>query len=209
MLKIIDVDNIDWKKVNNMLPVIIQHSISNEVLMHGFMDKSAFKETQKKNYVTFYSRTKKRLWTKGETSGNYLKVVNMFLDCDKDVLLILVISEGNTCHLNYSNCFKSVQSNLTFFYHFEKLLESKKVNFSNASYTSRLHSMGINRISQKVGEEAIETVIAAIKKDRKELIEEASDLMYHFLVLLHHCDLDFSSIITNLKERKNYNDCLD
>ncbi|XBC37760.1 MAG: bifunctional phosphoribosyl-AMP cyclohydrolase/phosphoribosyl-ATP diphosphatase HisIE [Buchnera aphidicola (Meitanaphis microgallis)] len=204
MLEKINVHDINWKKVDNMVPVIIQHNVSGEVLMHGMMNQEAFLVTQKKNYVTFYSRTKQRLWTKGETSGNYLKVVSVTLDCDKDVLLFLVIPKGNTCHLDNISCFKSVYSNSTFFYYLENFLKSRKVHFSKNSYTSRLHSTGINRISQKVAEEAIETAIAAVTKNKNEFVNEATDLVYHLLVLLHHYDLDFNTVVVNLKKRRNF-----
>ncbi|XBC40847.1 MAG: bifunctional phosphoribosyl-AMP cyclohydrolase/phosphoribosyl-ATP diphosphatase HisIE [Buchnera aphidicola (Nurudea yanoniella)] len=204
MLKNIDLYDINWKKVHGMVPVIVQHNISGEVLMHGIMNQEAFLTTKKNFYVTFYSRTKQRLWTKGEKSGNYLQVKHIILDCDQDALLILAYPKGNTCHLNNTSCFKSPIPDLTFFYTLENVLKNKRLNFSNDSYTSRLHNMGINRISQKVAEEAAETVIAAITKNKIDLVNEATDLIYHLLVLLHHCNLDFRSIIINLKKRRNY-----
>ncbi|QCI23138.1 bifunctional phosphoribosyl-AMP cyclohydrolase/phosphoribosyl-ATP diphosphatase HisIE [Buchnera aphidicola] len=205
MLKKINVSDIDWNKVGNMVPTIIQHSISGEVLMYGVMNQEAVLITQKEHYVTFYSRTKKRLWKKGEISGNYLRVVNMILDCDKDTLLILVLPQGNTCHLNHTSCFKSFTSDLTFFYHLENILKLKQKHISKHSYTSRLHVMGINKIAQKVAEEAAETVISAITQNKLELIDEVTDLIYHVLVLLHHCDLDFCMIVENLRKRRNNN----
>ncbi|XBC43407.1 MAG: bifunctional phosphoribosyl-AMP cyclohydrolase/phosphoribosyl-ATP diphosphatase HisIE [Buchnera aphidicola (Meitanaphis flavogallis)] len=204
MLKTINVCDINWKKVNNMVPVIVQHNVSGEVLMHGFMNQQAFLATQNENYVIFYSRTKKRLWKKGEISKNYLRVVNMILDCDQDTLLILAIPKGNTCHLNNVSCFKSSVSDLTFFYYLENFLKSKKLYSSKDSYTSSLHNIGVNRISQKVAEEAMETVIAAVTKNKVEFVNEATDLIYHLLVLLHHYDLDFSTIIANLRKRRNH-----
>lgn len=204
MLKEINVGDINWEKVHGMLPVIIQNNASCEVLMHGVMNQEAFLATKKSSYVTFFSRTKQRLWTKGEKSGNYLKVKHMILDCDQDALLILVNPKGNTCHLNNTSCFKlSILPNFIFFYSLENILKHKHLNFSKNSYTSSLHNMGINRVSQKVAEEAIETVISAITKNRIELVNEATDLIYHLLILLHHCNLDFFSIITNLKKRRN------
>ncbi|XBC38279.1 MAG: bifunctional phosphoribosyl-AMP cyclohydrolase/phosphoribosyl-ATP diphosphatase HisIE [Buchnera aphidicola (Floraphis meitanensis)] len=201
MLNKINVRDINWKKVNDMLPVIVQHNAYGVVLMHGMMNQQAFLTTCEKKYVTFYSRTKKRLWTKGEMSGNYLQVIDMVLDCDKDSLLILAIPQGNTCHLDNVSCFNSVYSDLTFFYNLENLLKSKKIHCSKNSYTSKLHSMGVNRISQKVAEEAVEAVIAAVTNNKVEFINEVTDLIYHLLVLLHHHDLDFNTIVTNLKKR--------
>ncbi|XBC39832.1 MAG: bifunctional phosphoribosyl-AMP cyclohydrolase/phosphoribosyl-ATP diphosphatase HisIE [Buchnera aphidicola (Chaetogeoica yunlongensis)] len=201
MLETIYEINVNWKKVNNMIPVIIQHNISGKVLMHGYMNPEALKKTQSDKIVTFFSRTKNRLWTKGEISKNYLYVVSMTLDCDQDSLLILVNPVGNVCHLNCPSCFKSLSTTLSFFYDLESNLKLKKEKFSDDSYTSSLHSSGINRIAQKVSEEAVETSIAAVSKNKDQLINESSDLIYHLLVLLHSYNLDFCDIIKNLKIR--------
>lgn len=201
MLKKIDLMDVDWKKVNNIVPVIIQHNLSGKVLMHGYMNQEALEKTQCEKLVTFYSRSKRRLWTKGEVSKNYLYVMGVTLDCDQDVLLILVNPVGNTCHLNRVSCFGMLSTNLSFFYDLENSLKFKKNSFSSNSYTSSLHSSGINRIAQKVAEEAIETAISAVSKNKIDLINEVSDLIYHLLVLLHSYNLNFNDIINNLKKR--------
>lgn len=192
---------IDWKKVNDRIPAIIQHYLSGEVLMHGYMNKKSLMQTQHENVVTFYSRTKQRLWTKGEISKNYLNVISYHLDCDNDTLLILVNPTRHVCHLNKMSCFENTNLNLVFLYQLEKLLKSKKNSGDNNSYTFKLHKSGTNRIAQKVAEEAIEVAIAAVTNNEIDFINEVSDLVYHLLVLLHQNNLDFNTIITNLRLR--------
>ncbi|CAL4319142.1 bifunctional phosphoribosyl-AMP cyclohydrolase/phosphoribosyl-ATP diphosphatase HisIE [Buchnera aphidicola] len=196
---------INWKKVNNLVPAIIQNQSSGTILMHGYMNKEALLKTQKTKLVTFYSRTKKRLWTKGETSENYLKVKKIFLDCDADAILILVSAFKNTCHLEKESCFDNKNTIFSFLYTLEKILENKKKYNLDDSYTNKLYKKGICRIAQKVGEEAIEVVIAAISKNKKELINESSDLIYHLLVLLKKSDLNLDVIIKNLIYRSKKN----
>lgn len=197
--------HINWKKVNGLIPCIIQDIFSSEILMHGYMNIEAFNLTKKNKIVTFYSRTKKRLWTKGETSGNFLKVIDLILDCDQDSILILVNPIGKTCHLENISCFDGNKTHYTNFFYLEKIIKRKKNIFLEQSYTSNLHKLGINRISQKVGEEAIETVIAAINKNKENIINESSDLIYHLLVLLHNQDINFNDIINNLNIRRKKN----
>lgn len=197
--------NINWKKVHGLIPCIVQDFLSAEILMHGYMDKDALNMTLENSVVTFYSRTKKRLWTKGETSGNFLKVVDIMLDCDQDSILVLVKPVGQTCHLNNISCFSGVKTCYTDFFYLEKKLKNKKNINLQESYTTKLHKQGISRIAQKVGEEAVETVIAAINKNKIDIINESSDLIYHLLVLLHNQNLSFKNIINNLKTRSNKN----
>ncbi|QCI21426.1 bifunctional phosphoribosyl-AMP cyclohydrolase/phosphoribosyl-ATP diphosphatase HisIE [Buchnera aphidicola (Hyadaphis tataricae)] len=192
--------NLNWIKTNGMLPVIIQDYISHKVLMHGYMNETALLKTQKDGVVTFYSRTKKRLWTKGETSGNYLKVIEITTDCDYDTLLILTTSKNLTCHLGNESCFSLKNNNTNFLFELEKIIENNKTCAKN-SYTSYLYQSGTSRIAQKVGEEAVETILAAMKKDKNELINESSDLIYHLIVLLHDQHLNFNMILDNLKSR--------
>lgn len=201
MLKKYNLSKINWIKTNGMIPAIIQNYYSNEVLMHGYMNQEALLKTQKENLVTFYSRTKKCLWTKGHTSGNYLKVMEISTDCDYDTLLILVSSIGETCHLKNKSCFSVRKYDIDFLFNLEELIEHKKNNYINNSYTSYLYQSGIYRIAQKVGEEAIETILSAMKKDKNELINESSDLIYHLIVLLHNQDLNLTTVIENLKKR--------
>lgn len=198
--------NIDWNKnTNGLIPAIIQHSISGEVLMMGYMNKESMAITKKTGYVTFFSRNKNRIWTKGETSGNTLKLITWYLDCDYDTLLIFVIPKGPTCHKNNSSCFHSNISEFTFLYKLEKIISTRKHIQSSptSSYTSYLYKNGINRIAQKVGEEGLETAIAAVTCNTKELIHEISDLIYHVFVLLQYKSLNFSQIIQELKKRNN------
>ncbi|CAL4042174.1 Histidine biosynthesis bifunctional protein HisIE [Buchnera aphidicola (Takecallis arundicolens)] len=194
--------SINWKKVNGLIPCIIQNIFSSEILMHGYMNQDALNITQRNKIVTFYSRTKKRLWTKGEISGNFLKVIDITLDCDQDSILILVNPIGKTCHLKNSSCFNGKNTSYTDFFYLEKIIKKKKFFNISESYTTQLHHQGINRIAQKVGEEAVETVIAAINNNREDLINESSDLIYHLLVLLHNRNLHFINIIHNLNLRK-------
>ncbi|QCI25882.1 bifunctional phosphoribosyl-AMP cyclohydrolase/phosphoribosyl-ATP diphosphatase HisIE [Buchnera aphidicola] len=193
--------NINWKKVHGLIPCIIQNFLSSEILMHGYMNQNALHLTLKNKLVTFYSRTKKKLWTKGETSGNFLKVIDMILDCDQDSILILVDAVGPTCHLKNISCFHGIKTDYTNFFYLEKIIQSRINTSIQTSYTAKLHNEGINRIAQKVGEEAIEIVIAAINNNELDIINEASDLIYHLLVLLHQRNLNFKNIINNLKVR--------
>jgi len=192
---------LDWDKTQGMMPVIVQHSVSGEVLMHGYMNKEALAKTLQEGNVTFFSRTKNRLWTKGETSGNFLKTVSITPDCDNDTLLVLANPIGPTCHLGTSSCFSPAAPDWTFLYQLEQLLASRKNGDPESSYTAKLYASGTKRIAQKVGEEGVETALAATVNDRHELTNEASDLIYHLLVLLQDQDLDFSTIIANLRSR--------
>jgi len=192
---------LDWDKTEGMMPVIVQHNVSGEVLMHGYMNPAALEKTLAEGNVTFFSRTKNRLWTKGETSGNFLQVVSITPDCDNDTLLILAKPIGPTCHLGTSSCFSPAAPEWTFLYQLEQLLASRKTADPESSYTARLYASGTKRIAQKVGEEGVETALAATVNDRHELTNEASDLVYHLMVLLQDQDLDFSTVINNLRAR--------
>ncbi|MBA5600265.1 bifunctional phosphoribosyl-AMP cyclohydrolase/phosphoribosyl-ATP diphosphatase HisIE [Pectobacterium aroidearum] len=196
-------DQLDWEKTDGMLPVVVQHAVSGEVLMLGYMNQDALQATEKSGKVTFFSRTKQRLWTKGESSGHFLNVVSITPDCDNDTLLILVNPIGPTCHLGTSSCFSPAASDWTFLYQLEQLLAERKHADPDSSYTARLYASGTKRIAQKVGEEGLETALAATVHDREELTNEAADLMYHLLVLLQDQDLDLATIINRLKERHN------
>ena len=199
--------NINWQKVNNLLPVIIQHFQTGEVLMLGYMNEEALAKTLAEKRVTFFSRTKNRLWTKGETSGNFLNVVTMSLDCDNDTLLILAAPIGATCHTGEESCFHQFENpeqavkNWTWFAKLERELASKKNADPTTSYTATLHAKGTKKIAQKVGEEGIETAIAAVAQDKAEVLSEAADLVYHLTVLLHNQDLNWQDVIGKLQER--------
>lgn len=192
---------LDWVKTDGMMPAIVQHAVSGEVLMHGYMNEQALANTLESGKVTFWSRTKQRLWTKGESSGHFLNVVSITPDCDNDTLLVLVNPVGPTCHLGTSSCFSPAAPDWTFLYQLEQLLAERKHADPKSSYTASLYASGTKRIAQKVGEEGVETALAATVNDRFELTNEASDLIYHLLVLLQDQDLNLSTIINNLRER--------
>ncbi|SUB99717.1 MULTISPECIES: bifunctional phosphoribosyl-AMP cyclohydrolase/phosphoribosyl-ATP diphosphatase HisIE [Proteus] len=192
---------LDWEKVDNLMPVIIQNAISGDVLMLGYMNKEALDVSLKSGNVTFYSRTKQRLWTKGETSGNFLKLVNIYPDCDNDTLLILANPIGPTCHNGTESCFAPAQSQWGFLYELENILRERKKASPDSSYTARLYASGTKRIAQKVGEEGVETALAATVNDKEELRNEASDLLYHLMVLLQDQSLSLSDVISCLQER--------
>ncbi|MDF7235466.1 bifunctional phosphoribosyl-AMP cyclohydrolase/phosphoribosyl-ATP diphosphatase HisIE [Proteus mirabilis] len=192
---------LDWQKVDNLMPVIIQNAISGDVLMLGYIDKAALEMTLNSGKVTFYSRTKQRLWTKGETSGNFLKLVDIYPDCDNDTLLILAHPIGPTCHNGTESCFAPAQSQWGFLYELENLLRERKSASPDSSYTAQLYASGTKRIAQKVGEEGVETALAATVNDREELKNEASDLLYHLMVLLQDQSLSLSDVIDCLQKR--------
>ncbi|WP_241622924.1 bifunctional phosphoribosyl-AMP cyclohydrolase/phosphoribosyl-ATP diphosphatase HisIE [Rosenbergiella australiborealis] len=192
---------LDWEKTDHLLPAIIQHAVSGEVLMLGYMNPEALQVTQETGKVTFWSRSKQRLWTKGESSGHFLTVKQITADCDRDSLLILALPHGPTCHTGTSSCFSPAASDWHFLWQLEQLLASRKSADPSSSYTASLYASGTKRIAQKVGEEGVETALAATVNDREELTNEASDLLYHLLVLLQDQNLDFSTIINNLRQR--------
>ncbi|BBU98395.1 bifunctional phosphoribosyl-AMP cyclohydrolase/phosphoribosyl-ATP diphosphatase HisIE [Providencia hangzhouensis] len=190
-----------WQKVDNLMPVIVQHAVSGDVLMLGYMTPEALQVTLDSRKVTFFSRTKQRLWTKGETSNHFLNLVDIYPDCDSDTLLALALPDGPTCHNGTQSCFAPAQSDWGFLFELETLLKERKTASPESSYTARLYASGTKRIAQKVGEEGVETALAATVNDRAELTNEAADLMYHLLVLLQDQELDLSTIIKRLKER--------
>ncbi|MBG6241416.1 MAG: bifunctional phosphoribosyl-AMP cyclohydrolase/phosphoribosyl-ATP diphosphatase HisIE [Candidatus Symbiopectobacterium sp. Dall1.0] len=190
---------LDWEKTDGMIPAIVQHAVSGEVLMLGYMNQAALETTEQSGKVTFYSRTKQRLWTKGESSGHFLNVVSITPDCDNDSLLVLANPIGPTCHQGTSSCFAPAQHEWLFLHQLEQLLASRKQADPASSYTAKLYASGTKRIAQKVGEEGLETALAATVHDTEELTNEAADLMYHLLVLLQ--DLDLATIIGRLKAR--------
>jgi len=198
-----DINKLNFEKLNGLIPAIIIDNSNNQVLMLGFMNKESLNKTIETKRVTFYSRTQKALWTKGETSGNYLKLVNILDDCDNDTLLIYAEPEGPTCHTGNYSCFNVDNTkSLNFLNKLFILIKDRKKELPENSYTTRLFNEGSNRIIQKVGEEAIETVIAAKNRDRNEIINETSDLIYHLFVMLAEQEIEFSEIVDNLKKRR-------
>lgn len=199
------VSRINWQKVDNMIPAIIQDQQSSQVLMMGYMNQEALEKTLATEQVTFFSRTKQRLWTKGETSGNVLQLVNIALDCDQDTLLIKVNPIGPTCHTGTTTCFdgdaQTQETQLVWLHQLEQLLAERKNADPETSYTASLYARGTKRISQKVGEEGVEVALAATSGDKDELICESADLIYHLFVLLSDQGLSFNDVINKLKER--------
>lgn len=195
------IENLDFKKVNGLMPCIIQDESTRKVLMLGYMNEEALEKTQTENRVTFFSRTKNRLWTKGETSGNFLNVKSITADCDNDTLLIKVDPVGEVCHTGADTCFDEKNEGDTFLFHLEKVIQNRKNNPSEKSYTSSLFQKGINKIAQKVGEEAVEIVIEAKDENDDLFLGEAADLMYHYLVLLAAKNKNLENVIEVLRSR--------
>ena len=195
--------NIDFNKTNGLVPVIIQNYQNDQVLMLGYMNEAAFQKTKEEGKVTFFSRSKNRLWTKGESSGNFLIVKNIAIDCDNDTILIKAEPLGPTCHTGAVSCFNE-ETNKGFLYELEHTIAQRIVENDEASYTNKLFKNGINKIAQKVGEEAVELVIEA-KDDNEDLFKnEAADLLYHFLILLKAKNLTLEQIeqVLSLRSKK-------
>ena len=192
--------NIDFKKGDGLVPVIIQNAQTMQVLMLGYMNKEAFDQTIETKKVTFYSRSKQRLWMKGESSGNTLSVIDIKMDCDHDSILIFVNPKGPTCHTGSTSCFKE-ETAKGFIYELEKTINDRVNSKDSKSYTNELYQKGINKIAQKVGEEAVELVIEAKDSNDELFKNEAADLLYHLLILLKAKDQSFSSIERVLKSR--------
>lgn len=198
----IEINALDWQKMNGLLPAIIQNAESGRVLMLGYMNQESLIATLTTGQLTMYSRSRKRLWRKGESSGNSMAVQHISVDCDNDSLLIQVLPKGPACHLGLPTCYQPVpQTSLVVMDDLIELINQRAKQKDKTSYTSTLLSEGINRCAQKVGEEAVETVIAAASSNREDLINESADLIYHFLVLLKACDLSFYEVLNCLKER--------
>ncbi|WP_163931936.1 bifunctional phosphoribosyl-AMP cyclohydrolase/phosphoribosyl-ATP diphosphatase HisIE [Paraferrimonas sp. SM1919] len=198
----VNIDKIDWQKVDGMLPVIVQDNLSAQVLMLGYMNIDALNTTLELGKVTFFSRTKQRLWTKGETSGDFLEVKSMVVDCDNDTLLIQANPVGPTCHLGNVSCFDDIDAQ-GFLGKLETVIASRQGDDPKSSYTASLFDRGTKRIAQKVGEEGVECALAATVNDTDELVNEASDLMYHLLVLLKAQGLSMQDVLANLEQRHN------
>ncbi|WP_026951179.1 bifunctional phosphoribosyl-AMP cyclohydrolase/phosphoribosyl-ATP diphosphatase HisIE [Algoriphagus mannitolivorans] len=194
--------NIDFTKMNGLIPAIVQDALSGKVLMQGYMNEEALAKTQDTGMVTFFSRSKERLWTKGETSGNFLEAVSIAGDCDGDSILIKANPKGPVCHTGADTCWNEVNSSKTVFIdQLRAIIKDRKNNPSDQSYTASLFAKGINKIAQKVGEEAVEIVIEA-KDDNKELfLGEAADLLFHYLVLLEAKGYELDEVMEVLIQR--------
>jgi len=188
------------KSADGLVPVVIQDAQTLEVLMLGYMNQEAYNKTVADKVVTFFSRSKNRLWTKGETSNNFLHVKEIAADCDNDTILIKVKADGPTCHTGSRSCFKT-EYNQNFIYELENIVADRYDNPVETSYVNKLRSKGLNKIAQKVGEEGVETVIAALAETETDLINEASDLVFHLIVLLREKGLTLETIAKNLESR--------
>ncbi len=200
----IDINKVDFIKMEGLVPAIIQDVSTSKVLMQGYMNAEALEKTISTSRVTFYSRSKKRLWTKGEESGNFLELVEIRNDCDHDSLLIKARPLGPTCHLGNDTCWdeeNKAANNKGFIYQLNELIESRKDADPASSYTASLFQKGINKVAQKVGEEAVELVIEAKDDDEDLFISEAADLMYHYLVLLSAKGFSLADVDRKLIER--------
>ncbi len=188
------------KYSDGLIPVIVQDNNTQKVLMLGFMNKEAFAQTVAEQKVSFYSRSKQRLWTKGETSGNFLYVKSILIDCDSDSLLIKARPAGKVCHTGADTCFNEINESFSL-QHLEEIIADRKQNPADNSYTSSLFAAGLNKIAQKVGEEAVELVIESKDDDRDKFLGEAGDLLFHYLVLLQAKGYQLSDVIKVLSAR--------
>ncbi len=198
-----DISLIDFSKLNGLVPAVIQDNSTQKVLMVGFMNREALKKTRETGKVTFFSRTKNRLWTKGEESGNFLNVVSILADCDNDTILIKANPVGPVCHTGADTCFfeTNKQTEIEFLSYLQDFIDKRRQEMPEGSYTTSLFKEGVSKISQKVGEEAVETIIGAMAGDDENFIYEAGDLLYHLIVLLSHKGYRIEDIVKELKKR--------
>lgn len=198
-----NLNQLDFTKQNGLLPAIVQHAHNGTVLMQGYMNPAALEQTLTSKLVVFYSRSKERLWCKGESSGNTLKLVSVHSDCDADSLLIRALPAGPTCHLGSESCFSSEQfSEQPTLAQLMRVVQQRVANADSKSYTEQLLAAGTKRAAQKVGEEGVEVALAAATHDRDELLNESADLLYHLLVVLHSEGLDLNDVLEVLEKRR-------
>ncbi|MGM0525835.1 MAG: bifunctional phosphoribosyl-AMP cyclohydrolase/phosphoribosyl-ATP diphosphatase HisIE [Pseudomonadota bacterium] len=195
------IEQLDWDKMDGLLPCTVQHPLTGEVLMLGYMNRDAVSASLDSDKVTFYSRSKQRLWTKGESSGNVLQLQGIYADCDNDALLVQAIPHGPTCHLGTRSCFAEAPAPLL--QQLDELLASRKDADPEQSYTAKLFAAGIKRAAQKVGEEGVEVALAAAVRDQQELVNESADLLYHLLVVLQASDTNLEAVLEVLQQRRN------
>lgn len=197
-------DTLDWDKMDGLIPTVVQDAFDGRVLMLGYMNHEALASTIETARVTFWSRSRKALWTKGETSGNFLELISVHADCDGDCVLVMARPQGPTCHRGTDTCFDSeapVAPGLAFLARLEAIIADRDANRPAGSYTTKLLESGVKRIAQKVGEEGVETALAAVDGSNDELADESADLAYHLLVLLRARGLAVSTLVTRLKAR--------
>ena len=200
-----DVRSLDWSKGDGLLPAIVQHARTGRVLMLGYMNDMALRETLTGGRVVFFSRSRQSLWTKGETSGHFLDVVDVSTDCDSDAILVLADPIGPTCHKGTESCFAdaapAAAQRLAFLALLEQIIAQRIADQPEGSYTARLFAEGPGRIAQKVGEEGVETALAAVTRDDEGLVSECADLLFHVLLLLKSRDLSLERVVEELKAR--------
>lgn len=198
----LDAGTLDWKKLDGLLPAVVQDARSGRILMLAFMNKEALEKTQQTRLATFWSRSRRKLWCKGETSGNYLEVKSLHTDCDRDSVLLLVEPRGPACHTGTLSCFLEDRQlpGLEFLFYLSELIRKRREAPVPGSYTSRLFSEGISKITKKLGEEAVEVVVSA-GQDRQRSIEESADLVYHLLVFLEERRIGLGEVVEELKGR--------
>ena len=196
---------LDWNKGDGLLPVVVQHVRTGQVLMMAFMNPAALEATQALGRVTFYSRSKQRLWTKGETSGNFLRFIDAAADCDNDAILILAEPVGPTCHTGTNSCFgddtTTLAQRLAFLGELENVIAQRILEKPEGSYTARIWEQGPTRMAQKVGEEGVEVALAAVTQDDGRLIGESADLLYHLTLLLKSRNLSLAQVVAELEQR--------
>jgi len=199
------IDMLDWRKMDGLLPAVVQDAFDGRVLMLAYMNREALAYTLETGKVTFWSRSRGALWTKGETSGNSLTLVDVHADCDNDCLLVMAVPDGPVCHRNTNTCYddseKEVMPRIAFLSRLEKLITERDKERPEDSYTTQLLSAGIKRVAQKVGEEGVETALAAAAGTKEELTNESADLLYHLLVLLRASDLSLADVLRVLESR--------
>ena len=203
MKELKDISLIDFEKLSGLVPAVVQDNQTQKVLMVGFMNADAVNKTLETGKVTFFSRTKNRLWTKGEESGNFLNVVTILIDCDNDTLLVKANPVGPVCHTGADTCFdeKNAKTGVQFLSFLQDLIEKRKLEMPEGSYTTSLFAKGTRKITQKVGEEAVETIIGAMANDDENFIYESADLVYHLMVLLTHKGFRIEDIAKELEKR--------
>lgn len=199
-MQVDDIAALDWDKHNGLLPAIVQDAVTYRVLMLGYMNREALAATFASGRVTFYSRSRERLWSKGETSGHVLELVSIQADCDSDTLLVQARPRGPTCHLGRASCFPTAPAE--FLAELDALIAMRERERPAGSYTTRLFESGLRRIAQKLGEEAVETSLAAVAEDDDALLGEAADLLYHLLVLLRARGLGIDAVVAILRTRR-------
>ncbi len=196
-----DLSQIRFDAGTGLIPAVIQDEKTGKVLMLGYMNREALEQTRSTGKVTFFSRSKQRLWTKGETSGHFLHLGSIATDCDDDTLLIKVHPDGPTCHEGFDTCFRENNQPVNFIEELENIIRDRKINPKAGSYTTSLFESGIQKIAQKVGEESVETILEAQAPGKDALVYEASDLVYHLLVLLQAKDSSWQEVIDRLKQK--------